>query len=141
MHPLLDVVRPSGSEAVARQAKEYATAMNLEDDFVHAVADKVFAVIISRLREGRGTFMAAINDAPSLQVKGVTINTWAKWRNMGQGPTTAFDAIELKATSLIARRLHLEPSQVTASVSVGRMNEINRIVFHFAEPITQVPMG
>ena len=51
MHPLIDIVRTSGSPEQAEKANNYATAISLEDDFVNVIADKAIAVVTNRLKE------------------------------------------------------------------------------------------
>lgn len=141
MHPLIDIVRTSGSPEQAEKANNYATAISLEDDFVNVIADKAIAVVTNRLKEKRGTTVAPINDAPSFRANGVSINKWAKWRKSDQDPIVAFGVIGTRITNLVAQRLRLEPTQVTVKVDVDSVNNISRIVFHFAESVTRVPVN
>jgi hypothetical protein len=139
MHPLIDIVRTSGSPEQAQKANNASSAINLEDDFVNVIADKAIAVVANRLKEKRGTTVAPINDAPSLRANGISINEWAKWRKSDQDPIVAFGVIGFRITNLIAQHLRLEPAQVTVKVDVDSVNNISRIVFHFAESVTRVP--
>lgn len=139
MHPLIAIARASGSPEQAQKADEYATAINLEDDFVTVIADRAIAVVQSRLKDKRGTTVAPINDASSLRAGGISIGKWAKWRKSDQDPTVAFGVIQTKITNLVAQRLRLEPAQVTIKVDVDSAQNISRIVFYFAESVTRVP--
>ena len=139
MHPLIDIVRASSSPEQAQKADNYATAINLEDDFVTMIADKAITVVANRLKERRGTTVAPINDAPSLRANGISINKWAKGRKSDQDPIVAFGVIGLKITNLIAQRLRLEPAQVTVKVDVDSAMNISRIVFSFSESVTRIP--
>lgn len=121
------------------QAENYLAAINLETAFVNVIANKAVAIVGNRLKEKRGTTVAPINNAPSLRVGDVTINKWAKWRKPDRDPIVAFGVIGQRITDLIAQRLCLEPTQVTVKVDVDSVNNISRIVFHFAESVTRVP--
>lgn len=121
------------------QAENYLDAINLETAFANVIANKAIAIVANRLKGKHGTTVAPINNAPSLRVGDVSINKWAKWRKPDQDPAAAFTVISTKTTDLIAKRLHLEPAQVTVKVDVDTMKNISRIVFHFAESVTRVP--
>jgi len=128
---LTDIVR-------AQVAQSYVAAINLEDDFITVIADKAVAVVADRLKEKRSTTVAPINNASSLRANGTSINKWAKWRKPDQDPIVAFRVISDRIANLIAQRFHLEHNQVTVKVDVDSVNNISRIVFQFAEPVTRV---